>query len=70
MPGAVAQTATIALSNSTLPFAKKIVGASIEEVLQNEPALYRGVNTYKGYLVHEAVAGDLGIEHTSLDSLL
>ncbi|MDN6839497.1 MAG: alanine dehydrogenase [Tetragenococcus halophilus] len=70
MPGAVAQTATIALSNSTLPFAKKLVQAPIEEVLQNEPALYRGTNTYKGYLVHAAVAEDLEIEHTSLKDLL
>ncbi|GMG68183.1 alanine dehydrogenase [Tetragenococcus halophilus] len=70
MPGAVAQTATIALSNSTLPFAKKLVAAPIEEVLQNEAALYRGVNTYKGQLVHPAVAEDLAIEHTPLKNLL
>ncbi|AYW50860.1 alanine dehydrogenase [Tetragenococcus halophilus] len=70
MPGAVAQTATIALSNSTLPFAKKLVAAPIEEVLQNEAALYRGVNTYEGQLVHPAVAEDLEIEHTPLKNLL
>ncbi|KFN90250.1 alanine dehydrogenase [Tetragenococcus muriaticus] len=70
MPGAVAQTATIALSNSTLPFAEKLVQGPIEEVLQNEPALYRGVNTYQGHLVHQAVAEDLGIEHTPLSNLL
>ncbi|MCF1676184.1 MAG: alanine dehydrogenase [Tetragenococcus halophilus] len=70
MPGAVAQTATIALSNSTLPFAKKLVAAPIEEVLQNEAALYRGVNTYEGQLVHPAVAEDLAIEHTPLKNLL
>lgn len=70
MPGAVAQTATIALSNSTLPFAKKLVAAPIEEVLQNEAALYRGVNTYEGQLVHPAVAEDLAIEHTPLENLL
>ncbi|MGX7196531.1 alanine dehydrogenase [Enterococcus olivae] len=70
MPGAVAQTATHALSNATLPFAKKLASASLEQVLKDDSSLYRGVNTYKGYMIHSAVAGDLDIAQTNLNSLI
>jgi len=70
MPGAVAQTATYALSNATVRFAKLLAGKPLEEVLKENTALYRGTNTYQGKLVHEAVAHDLGLEHTKLDTLI
>ncbi len=70
MPGAVAQTATYALSNATVRFAKLLAGKPLEEVMKEKTALYRGTNTYQGKLVHEAVAHDLGLEHTKLDTLI
>ncbi len=70
MPGAVAQTATYALSNVTVNFAKELASAPLNEVLKNNSALYRGTNTYKGHLVHEAVAGDLVLDYTPLGSLI
>lgn len=70
MPGAVAQTATYALSNVTVKFAKELAGAPLNEVLKNNSALYRGTNTYKGHLVHEAVASDLALDYTPLGSLI
>ncbi len=70
MPGAVAQTATHALSNATLSFAKKLAKAPLAEVLKAEPALYRGVNTYQGHMVHPAVATDLALPQTDLNELL
>src|SRR5699024_6632386 len=70
MPGAVAQTATYALSNATVRFAKLLAGKPLEEVLKENTALYRGTNTYQGKLVHETVAHDLGLEHTKLDTLI
>jgi alanine dehydrogenase len=69
MPGAVAQTATHALSNATLAFAKKLASAPLAEVLQIEADLYRGVNTYQGHMVHSAVATDLDLPHTELKEL-
>lgn len=70
MPGAVAQTATHALSNATLPFAKKLAAAPLTEVLKEDAALYRGANTYHGQLVHPAVANDLDLPHTNLNDIL
>lgn len=70
MPGAVSQTATIALSNATLPFAKKLVSGPIEDVWAKEPALLRGANTYQGHLVQGSVAEDLDLPYTPLTDLL
>lgn len=70
MPGAVAQTATHALSNATLPFAKKLASTSFEQAIKSDIALFRGVNTYQGRLVHEAVANDLDLPYTSLNSFI
>lgn len=70
MPGAVAQTSTLALSNATLPFVKKIADGTIENILKNDSALRKGTNTYKGQIVHEAVASDLGLSYTPLSELL
>lgn len=70
MPGAVAQTSTIALSNATLPFVKKLASAPVGIILKNDAALRRGVNTYKGKLVQKAVASDLNLPYTPLENLL
>lgn len=70
MPGAVAQTATLALSNATLPFMKKLSSGPINEVLSHERELARGVNVYHGLLVQKAVAEDLQLEYTPLEEAL
>ncbi|MGG5318166.1 alanine dehydrogenase [Enterococcus sp. AZ072] len=70
MPGAVPQTATYALSNSTLNYANLLANTPLEELLQNNFALHRGVNTYGGKLTLEAVAKDLSMTYTPLDEVL
>ncbi|EOH94298.1 alanine dehydrogenase [Enterococcus pallens] len=70
MPGAVPQTATYALSNSTLAYANLLANNPLEELLQNNLALHRGVNTYGGRLTLEAVANDLSMTYTPLSELL
>ncbi|MEO1771934.1 alanine dehydrogenase [Candidatus Enterococcus ferrettii] len=70
MPGAVPQTATYALSNSTLNYANLLTNTPLEELLQNNLALHRGVNTYGGRLTLEAVAKDLSMTYTPLDEVL
>ncbi|MGG5332590.1 alanine dehydrogenase [Enterococcus sp. AZ163] len=70
MPGAVPQTATYALSNSTLNYANLLANNPLEELLQNNLALHRGVNTYGGRLTLEAVAKDLSMTYTPLDEVL
>lgn len=70
MPGAVPQTATYALSNATIQFAKLLVSRPLPEVLRENAALARGVNTYQGSLTIEAVAEDLGMTYTPLHGLI
>ncbi|MHC5268216.1 alanine dehydrogenase [Enterococcus sp. LJL98] len=70
MPGAVAQTATYALSNMTLAYIKMIANHSLETALKNDSALFRGVNTYQGHLVELGIADDLGLPGTPLEKLL
>ena len=70
MPGAVPQTATYALSNSTMTYANLLANNPLEEILKNNLALRRGVNTYNGKLTIEPVANDLSMEYTPIDELL
>ncbi|MFQ7603720.1 MAG: alanine dehydrogenase [Enterococcus avium] len=70
MPGAVPQTATYALSNSTMAYANLLADNTLEEILKNNLALRRGVNTYNGKLTIEPVAKDLNMEYTSIDEVL
>jgi alanine dehydrogenase len=56
MPGAVPRTSTLALTNATLPYALAIAEQGLERALEEDRALRRGVNTYKGNLVSREVA--------------
>ncbi|MBI2936335.1 MAG: alanine dehydrogenase [Chloroflexi bacterium] len=70
IPGVVPHTSSIGLANVTLPYILKLANYGIPEALKKDVALARGVNTYKGYVTHLAVAEALGIEHKPLESLL
>ncbi|MCS4532703.1 alanine dehydrogenase [Neisseria montereyensis] len=70
MPGAVPQTSTHALSNSTMAYAHLLANQPLKELLRSNLALRRGVNTFNGKLTIEAVADDLEMEYTSIDDLL
>ncbi|MFR3687402.1 MAG: alanine dehydrogenase [Enterococcus sp.] len=70
MPGAVPQTATYALSNSTMAYANLLANNPLEEILKNNLALRRGVNTYNGKLTIEPVAKDLNMDYTPIDEVL
>lgn len=70
MPGAVALSSTIALTNTTLRYGLLIAEHGVEKACRlNEDILY-GINVYKGKCVCNNVAKSLGIEYTPLDSLL
>ncbi|NPA26970.1 MAG: alanine dehydrogenase [Chloroflexi bacterium] len=70
MPGAVPRTSTYGLSNATLPYALKLADLGFVEAVKQDPALARGVNTYKGHLTHPAVAEAFGLPYTPLSKLL
>ena len=54
MPGAVPQTATQALNNSTLPYVLKLANHGIK-ALEDDDALQRGLNVRDGQLIHPDV---------------
>lgn len=70
MPGAVALTSTRALTGSTLPYGLELADLGLEEAVRRSQALARGLNTYRGRCVHEAVARALGVPYTPLATLL
>jgi alanine dehydrogenase len=69
MPGAVPHTSTYALTNATLPYVMTLAQLGVEEAVREDPALARGVNTYKGALAYEPVAEAHGHEWIPLDKL-
>lgn len=64
MPGAVAITATLALTGTTLPYGLLIADNGIEQACAMSEPLAGGVNTYAGQCVHGPVAASLGIPYT------
>ncbi len=64
MPGAVARTATHALTNATTPFVLALADQGWREALRADPGLRGGLNLCLGKVTHPAVAEDLGYEYT------
>ena len=60
MPGAVARTSTLALSNATLPFVIALANQGYRQALLDDPHLANGLNVHRGDITYEAVARDLG----------
>lgn len=61
MPGAVSRTSTFALTNSTLPYVRKIAGKGLAAAATADLPLRRGISTHAGRLTSEPVARALGL---------
>lgn len=70
MPGAVARTSTIALTNATLPYAVKIANLGYLEAAKTDATILTGINTYKGKVTNDDVAESLDKEYTDIATLL
>lgn len=70
IPGAVARTSTIALTNATLPFAIKLANQGFVKAIKNCAELTKGVNTCSGHLVSQPVAKSLNMPHTELSLII
>ena len=55
MPGAVARTATMALTNATLPYVMRLASERVESLLAADKHFAAGLNVANGMLVHPAV---------------
>lgn len=56
MPGAVARTATLALTNATLPYVVRLASKGSRETLLSDEHFSAGLNVFEGELTHQAVA--------------
>lgn len=61
IPSAVARTATMALSNATLPYVLALAGHGLD-ALREDRHLLAGLNIYRGQITHPAVAAAVGVE--------
>ncbi len=69
MPGAVPRTSTIALTNATLPFARRLAKLGFTKAV-DDPGLAEGVNVYKGAITYKAVAESQSRPFTPLAQLM
>jgi alanine dehydrogenase len=70
MPALVPRTSTFALTNATLPYALELAGKGAAAAARGNPALARGVNVWRGRIVHPAVAESVGEPPTPLERVL
>jgi alanine dehydrogenase len=70
MPGAVARTSTMALTNATLPYAVEIANKGWKKAMQESNEIKLGANVVDGKVTYEAVAEAFDLEYTPIDELL
>jgi alanine dehydrogenase len=70
MPGAVARTATMALTHATLPYVLKLAADPLATVMLADPHFAAGMNVHEGLVTHEAVAHALAREYVPVPQAL
>ncbi len=58
MPSAVARTATLALTQATLPYALKLANLGLHRALQEDAGLRQGLQVHAGKVTHAGLAED------------
>ncbi|WP_219838165.1 alanine dehydrogenase [Paenibacillus sp. R14(2021)] len=69
MPGAVARTSTLALTNATTPYGLQIADKGERAALHNQ-AIAKGINVIAGHVTYQAVAEAHGYAYTDVYALL
>ena len=70
IPGAVAKTSTLALTNATLPYLLNIANKGWRQAVREDAALAKGVNVMDGNICCEGVAEAMEVTCRSLGELL
>lgn len=70
MPGAVARTSTLALTNATLPYAVEIANKGWKAAMRENVEIRRGANVINGKITHKGVSDAFNLDWTAVDSLL
>jgi alanine dehydrogenase len=69
MPAAVARTATLALTQATLPYVIELAQMGLRAALAHDRALRAGLQVYAGHVTHEGLAQDVNRLWTPYDQL-
>jgi len=70
MPGAVAKTSTMALTNATLPYALEIANKGWKQAMKENIEIAKGANIIDGKVTYSGVAEAFGLSYTDIESLL
>lgn len=70
MPGAVAMTSTMALTNATIRYGLMIADLGLEQAVKKDALLAPGVNCYRGNLTCKEVADSFGLPHRDMFTLI
>ncbi len=62
MPGAFPRTSTLVLTNCTISYIAEIASMGFERAVRKDDSLYKGVNLYRGAVIHPALASSIGVE--------
>jgi alanine dehydrogenase len=70
MPGAVARTSTMALTNATLPYALEIANKGWKKAMQENMEIRKGANVIDGKVTYSCVAEAFGLDFTPVEEFL
>lgn len=70
MPGGVPRTSTLALTNATFPYAKRLARKGWKRACKDDPALFLGLNVIEGKVVYPGVAEAFGLPLEDPQALL
>jgi alanine dehydrogenase len=66
LPSVAARSATLALTNTLLPYIEQVAGTGFERAIASLPDLRRGTYLYRGRCARESLARAFGIAHQPL----
>jgi alanine dehydrogenase len=70
MPGAVAKTSTLALTNATLPYALEIANKGWQKAMQENEEIKLGANVVNGKITYKGVSEAFDFDYTPIDQML
>ena len=69
MPGAVARTSTLALTNATLPYTVEIADKGWQRALKENPEIRKGANVVQGKVTYRSVAEAFGLSYVPVEEV-
>lgn len=70
IPGSVARTSTLALTNQTIKYVLQIADKGLIDAIKEDDSLKKGINTFKGKLTNKGVAESLNLDYYELPNLI